>query len=298
MSDTPNIDAGLVRRLIAAQFPQWADLAVTPILPGGWDNRSFRLGDDMVVRLPSAQRYAPQVEKEQYWLPKLARELPVAIPSPLAKGEPGIGYPWHWSIYGWLDGETAQADRIADPERFAISLAEFLNALQQIDGTDGPPPGAHNFHRGGPLTAYDAETRTALADLDGKIDSRAAIAIWEAARATSWTGAPRWLHGDFAPSNLLVKDGALSAVIDFGCCGGGDPACDLAIGWTFFEADTRRAFRAAIDIDDATWLRGGGWALWKAAIVLAGRPGTNAAERDRSETTLRRLLADDALITG
>jgi len=203
--DEVDINVSLVRRLIAAQFPQWAGLPVTPVVLQGWDNRTFRLGKEMSVRLPSAERYTLQVEKEHRWLPKLAPLLPLPIPVPLAKGAPAAGYPWHWSVYRWLDGEPATAERIADLPQFATALAEFLTALQRIDSAGGPPPGRHNFFRGGPLTVYDAETRQAIAALDGKIDTDAASAMWEEALRATWHGSPVWLHGDVAAGNLLVE---------------------------------------------------------------------------------------------
>jgi len=235
------IDAALVRRLIAAQFPPWADLPVRPVEAGGWDNRTFRLGPRMTARLPSAEPYALQVEKEHRWLPKLAPLLPLPIPVPLAKGAPAGGYPWQWSVYRWLEGEPASVGGIADLRRFATDLAEFLNALRRSDPTGGPPPGRHNFFRGGPLTVYDAETRQAIAALEGRVDTGAASAVWQAALGAKWDGSPVWFHGDVAAGNLLVEDGRLGAVIDFGTSGVGDPACDLAIAWTLFggRAGTR-----------------------------------------------------------
>lgn len=289
---TPPIDATLVRRLVDAQFPQWAHLPITSVAISGWDNRTFHLGDAMTVRLPSAAHYAAQVEKEQRWLPKLAPHLPLPIPQPLAMGAPAFGYPWHWSIYRWIDGAPATTDNVAEPRVFATALAEFLAALQQIDASDGPPAGVQNFHRGGALAVYDAETRRALHDLAGTIDTVTATAVWDAALASSWQAAPVWVHGDVAASNLLVKDGKLCAVIDFGSCGVGDPACDLVIAWTFLTEASRDAFRAALPLDDATWARGRGWALWKALILLAGHIHSSAFEASRAQRTLDEVLAD------
>jgi aminoglycoside phosphotransferase (APT) family kinase protein len=282
----------LVSRLVAAQFPQWADLPVTPAVPQGWDNRTFRLGAHMTVRLPSGAVYAPQVEKEHRWLPKLAPLLPLPIPVPLAKGAPAEGYPWQWSVYRWLEGETATAERIADLRQFATALARFLTALQRIDPAGGPPPGRHNFFRGGPLAVYDAETRQALAALEGKIDTNAASAVWEAALAASWHGSPVWFHGDVAAGNLLVRDGQLGAVIDFGTSGVGDPSCDLAIAWTLFGGESREVFRAALGLDDAIWARGRGWTLWKALITLADHIDTNPSEAGIARRVIDELLAD------
>jgi len=207
-------------------------------------------------------------------------------------GRPAAGYPWHWSVYRWLDGEIATVERIADLQQFAIDLAEFLVALYQIDATGGPPPGPHNFFRGGPLTVYDGETRQAIAALAGTIDTDAATAVWDAALAATWHGSPVWVHGDVAAGNLLVRDGRLSAVIDFGSSGVGDPACDLAIAWTLFAGNSREAFRAALPLDDATWARGRGWTLWKALITVAALPGTNALAASSSRRIIDDVLAD------
>lgn len=287
------IDAALVRTLIAAQFPQWSDLAIKPVRQGGWDNRTFHLGDHMTVRLPSGASYAAQVLKEQYWLPRLAPQLPLPIPEPVALGEPDEHYPWHWSVYRWLAGETAKRERIADLPQFANDLAAFLTALQGADATGGPVPGAHNFHRGGSLSVYDAQTRQAIAVLGGAIDTGLATAVWDAALAAAWSGPPVWLHGDVASGNLLVRDNRLSAVIDFGTCGVGDPACDLAIAWTLFEGESRQSFKAALPLDPATWARGRGWTVWKALIVYAGLPGTNPLEKENAKHILGEVLADD-----
>ncbi|MDG4898516.1 aminoglycoside phosphotransferase family protein [Mesorhizobium sp. WSM4976] len=287
----PSIDTDLVRRLVDAQFPEWRDLPVSRVASGGWDNRTFRLGDEMTVRLPSAATYSLQVEKEQRWLPKLAPLLPLPIPTPLAMGEPAEIYPWRWSVYRWIEGETAKNAHIADLVAFALSLADFLVALRGIDPTDGPAPGRHNFHRGGPLTAYEDEARQAIATLEGRIDTQAATTVWEAALAATSHGPPVWFHGDVASGNLLVEDGGLSAVIDFGTSGVGDPSCDLAITWTFFEGASREAFRTRIDVDDATWASGRGWALWKALITVAGHDA-NQTEVDRQRQVIDEVLAD------
>lgn len=286
------IDVSLVRRLIATQFPQWADFPVKPVECSGWDNRTFQLGEHMTVRLPSAVEYSAQVEKEHCWLPKLAPFLPLPIPVPIAKGKPVEGYPWHWSIYRWIDGKTASLERIVDLRQFAAALAEFLAALHSIDATDGPVAGLHNFYRGGPPTTYDAETRAAIATLGCSIDAKAMTAVWDNALVSTWQDSPVWVHGDVAVGNLLVEHGRLSAVIDFGCMGVGDPACDLVIAWTLFKGDSREAFRRALPLDRATWARGRGWALWKALITCAAGTGTNHLEAEKSRLVIDEVLAD------
>jgi aminoglycoside phosphotransferase (APT) family kinase protein len=287
-----NIDVSLVSRLVSTQFPQWADLPIKPVEFDGWDNTTFRLGEDMSVRLPSAERYILQVDKEHRWLPKLASHLPLPIPVPLVKGKPGEGYPFPWSVYRWIEGEPATIERIEDLAGFATTLADFLTALQRVDPTGGPPPGPHNFFRGGPLTVYDAETRQAVAALEGKIDTAAASAVWEAALKATWHGSPVWFHGDVAWGNLLVKEGRLSAVIDFGTSGVGDPSCDLAIAWTLFGGESRDTFRAALQLDDATWARGRGWTLWKALITLAAHIDTNPSKAGIARLVIDEVLAD------
>ncbi|EJN04628.1 aminoglycoside phosphotransferase family protein [Phyllobacterium sp. YR531] len=291
-AETINIDQSLVRRLIAAQFPQWADLAIKPVEFGGWDNRTFHLGDHMTVRLPSAKHYAEQVEKEQFWLPKLARNLPLPIPEPLGLGKPGEGYPWHWSIYRWIDGGTAKFERIADLVQFARALARFLKALQAIDSAGGPLPGQHNFFRGGELAVYDEQTQQALKTLEGRIDTHIAREIWERALKSEWQNPPVWFHGDVSWGNLLTSKGELSAVIDFGTSGIGDPACDLVIAWTMFRGESREMFRQELTLDDATWARARGWALWKAMIILAGMAGTNSPGGGSSRRVIDEIIAD------
>ncbi len=263
------IDAALVRRLIASQFPQWSRLSVVPVEIDGWDNRTYRLGETMTVRLPTDEAYVPAIAKEDRWLPVLAPSLPVPVPPIVGRGEPGEGYPFEWSIRGWLDGDLARPERIDDMPRFAESVAGFVRALQGIDATGGPPAGAHSFYRGAPPAHYDGETRRALAALAGRIDTDRAARVWDAAVQATWQGAPVWFHGDIAANNLLVKDGRLTAVIDFGTSGVGDPACDLVIAWTMFTGDSREAFRRAVGQDDPAWARARGWALWKALICLA-----------------------------
>lgn len=287
-----DIDVALVRRLVATQFPQWADLPITPVELDGWDNRTFHLGDHMTVRLPSAEGYAPQVEKEHQWLPKLAPPLPLPIPVPLAKGAPNGDYPWHWSIYQWLQGEIATVERIADLSAFATSLAQFLTALQYIDSAEGPAAGSHSFFRGAPLAVYDAETRQAITTLGNTVDAEATQAVWETALRATWQGPPVWFHGDIAAGNLLVNDGHLSGVIDFGCSGVGDPACDTTIAWTLLSGESREAFRATLRIDKATWARGRGWALWKALITLVEYIHTDPAKAEEARRVIDEILAD------
>ncbi|WP_405844588.1 aminoglycoside phosphotransferase family protein [Streptomyces platensis] len=256
-TDEPDIDVPLVRRLMAAQFPRWADLPVTAVDSAGTSNAMFRLGDDLVVRLPRIEGAAHDVAKEHRWLPWLAPSLPVAVPGPLGKGTPAEGYPWQWSVYRWLDGETPAVGRLAAPHALAADLAEFVTALHRIDPADGPPS-----YRSESLAARDAATRAAVAELPGVVDTDAAIAAWETAlQVPAWPGPAVWIHADLQPGNLLTARGRLAAVIDFGCLGLGDPAVDLIVAWYLLPADARGVFRTALGTDDASWARGRGWAL-------------------------------------
>ncbi|MFJ6950023.1 aminoglycoside phosphotransferase family protein [Micromonospora aurantiaca] len=303
MSDVPDlgppprrtaVGVEQVRRLVADQFPHLADLRIEPVAKGGWDNWTFHLGPELLVRLPSAAEYALAVDKEHLWLPALADRLPLPIPAPLAKGEPGAGYPYPWSIYRWLDGETAAVDRIADPVRFALDLAGFLSALQDVDAAGGPQPGVHNWFRGGTLRTYDKKVEHALLALDGRVDAALVREIWARAVGARWDGVDRWFHGDIASGNLLLAHGRLAAVIDFGTCGVGDPACDLAIAWTLLSVEGRAAFRERLSVDDATWARGRGWALWKTLSTYSRTVDDpeDAEESAEAQRVLGEICAD------
>lgn len=292
-TDEVPTDVALVRRLLAAQFPEWADLPIEPVPSSGTDNALYRLGDDMVVRLPRIHWAIGQVEKEQRWLPQLAPRLPFAIPVPLAMGTPGEGYPWNWSVCSWIKGETATNARIADPHQLAADLARFVTALQGIDPAGGPSPGQSSSGRGVPLATRDASTRAAIDSLHGMIDTAAATVAWDTAlQALAWDDAPVWIHGDIAPGNLLIEDGRLNAVIDFGCLGVGDPACDLQVAWNFLSTETRDVFRTALAVDDATWARGRGWALSVALIALPYYQTTNPVLAGISRYAINEVLAD------
>lgn len=285
-----NIDVALVARLIKTQFPQWADLPIRPVTLSGWDNRTFHLGDEMSVRLPSAEMYARAVHNEQTWLPRLAPQLPLPIPHPIAMGEPDPTYPWHWSVYRWLPGEIVKRERIDDLGCFAADLAAFLRVLQSIDPTGGPS----RKLRGGSLSLWQPQVEEAQAILAEHVafDVQAAAEIWQAAIQAPFDDTPVWYHGDVAAGNLLTVDGKLTAVIDFGGLGVGDPACDMTIAWTFLDAASRQVFRESLAVSDAIWQRGRGWALWKAMIVVAGLIETNVIEAASSQYALDQLLED------
>jgi aminoglycoside phosphotransferase (APT) family kinase protein len=291
--DKAAITAELAARLVAAQFPRWADLPVRRVEPGGWDNVTFRLGTGLSVRLPSGPGYAQQVDKEHRWLPLLAGRLPLPIPQPLARGAPGCGFPWPWSVYRWLPGTPLAASHVPDRTALAADLAGFLAALYRIDPAGGPPPGENNFYRGGPLTVYDGETRDALKALEGEIDTVRAAQVWAEALAATWHGSPVWFHGDIADGNLLIDQGRLSAVIDFGTSGVGDPACDTVIAWTYFSGASRRVFQSRLPADPATWARGRGWALWKAMIVLVSALRDDPEDARATKRVIAEVLCAD-----
>ena len=285
------IDVETVFHLVEEQFPQWSQRPITPVSSPGWDNFTFHLGDDMLVRLPSAAEYALAVEKEHRWLPELGDQLPIPIPVPLGLGLPAAGYPFHWSVYGWLPGEAADRLKISDPLGIAEDVARFLEALQRIRATGGPQPGIHNWFRGTTLRTYDSTARSALAELDDHIDVGLAAGVWDDALAARWDGVDVWFHGDLAPGNLLLEGGRLAAVIDFGTCGVGDPSCDFAIAWTLLTRPGRQLLRERLDIEESTWARGRGWALWKSVSHLA-----NALEdHDEPSEAEARLIIDAIL---
>lgn len=292
-ADEVDTDPSLVRRLLADQFPQWADLPIDRVESSGTDNAIYRLGEDMAVRLPRIAGGTGTIDKEQRWLPKLAPLLPVAISQPLAKGLPGQGYPWYWSVHRWLAGESVNVERMADPIGLAQDMGSFVAALRRIDTTGGPIAG-RDGSRGVPLARRDAATREAIAQLDGVVDSPAVTAAWQAAvQAPTWRRPGVWIHGDLLSGNVLVDtSGRLSAVIDFGCMAVGDPACDVMAAWTLFEAEGREAFRSVIEVDDATWARGCGWALSFALIALPYYMHTNPVFVRDARHVIREVLAD------
>ena len=261
------ITADLARGLIASQFPQYAHLPITQVLPGGIDNRTFRLGDELAIRMPSAEGYAASVAKEQLWLPVIARVVPLPVPEPVAAGEPDDRYPFAWSINRWMPGQSALEAPPTDTVTFARDLARFLRALQTVPTDGAPLAGAHSFFRGADPAHYDDETREAIERLGDAIDGPLATRLWEEGLAATFTGEPVWFHGDVATGNLLVQDGTLSAVIDFGTSGVGDPACDLYIAWTSLDPTARAAFLDELAVDDGTLARGRAWTLWKALIT-------------------------------
>ncbi|MEW2414757.1 aminoglycoside phosphotransferase family protein [Streptomyces sp. NPDC046866] len=289
-ADEPDIDAALVRRLVAAQFPHWAGLPVKPVDSVGTSNAMYRLGEDKVVRLPRIAGAAQDIGAERLWLPRLAPSLPVAIPEPLGQGAPGEGYPWPWSVLRWLDGENPARGRLPDPGRLARDLAQFVTALHRIDPAGGPAS-----YRSESLAERDGSIRRAIEALSGSLDADAVTAAWDADRqAEAWPGPAVWIHADLQPGNLLVADGGLSAVIDFGCAGLGDPAVDLIAAWYVLPRQARDTFRAGVGADGAAWARGRAWALSVALMEADYYGETNPAMAATARYVIGEVLADHA----
>lgn len=286
--DELHLDVALVSRLVAAQFPRWAGLPVTRLDSSGTENAMFRLGTDLVVRLPRHPGAVESVAHERHWLARLGPGLPVAVPVPLEQGRPDAEFAWPWSVYGWLDGRNPVAGALGKPESLARELAAFVTTLRGIEARGGPPN-----HRGVPLAERDAPTRDALARLEGRIDTAAVTALWEEAlRTPGHTRPPVWAHGDLSPGNVLVEDGRLTAVIDFGCVGVGDPAVDLIVAWNLLPASARGTFREAVGADDDEWARGRGWALSISLIQLPYYWETNPPLAANSRHAIAEILAE------
>jgi aminoglycoside phosphotransferase (APT) family kinase protein len=293
------IDVALVRRLLEQQFPAWADASLEPVASAGTDNALFRLSEDKVVRLPKVGWAIQQVAKECEWLPKLAPHLPLSIPQPLAMGNPTADYPWRWAIYTWLAGETATPEGLVDLSATATALADFVRSLHAVDPSGGPPAGAHNLFRGVPLAMRAPFVREALSRLGGILDTESTAAAWETdLSAPAWNGPATWVHGDIHAGNLLMQRGRLTAVIDFGALGLGDPACDLAVAWNLLAGEARRGYREALAPDDATWKRGRGWALSVALIALPYYLNSNPAIAANARYTIAQVLEDHAAGRG
>ena len=280
----------VVEVLVAEQFPRWSELPVRPVPRQGWDNRTFRLGDELSVRLPSAEGYVAGVEKENRCLPLLAAHLSLPVPETVAVGRPSADYPFPWSVRRWIPGTTVESATGIDRVRLAEDLGGFLEALRRVPTAGGPAGGRHSYFRGCHPSVYSDQVEQSLEMLKDTVDVAACQAVWAEALTSAWPSAPVWFHGDVAMGNLLAADGRLSAVIDFGTCGIGDPACDLVPAWTYFAGEERQVFRKAAGLPDETWLRARGWGLWKALATMAS---LSSPDPDGVQTrVLAEVLAD------
>lgn len=286
------IKPDLARKLIAEQFPEYAPLPVTDVEKQGHDNRTYRLGDHMLIRMPTAADYALKVPKEQELLPQLAKRLSVSIPAPIKMGKPSADYPYPFSIYKWLSGKSINLLTLTEQEKeqLAFDLSKFLKELQSISDIEGPEPGQHNWWRGDHVSVYDKGAREQIAELVEIIDVSKALTLWNRACETKWDKKPVWIHGDFAIGNILTDSGKLSAVIDFGGAAVGDPACDLVIAWTYLSGKAREIFISEIAMDSDTWLRARAWALWKATFELC-----QIADKNSLDACLQKRIIDDLI---
>ena len=289
-ADEVETDVALVRRLLAAQFPEWAELPVTPVESYGTDHDIYRLGEHLAVRLPRIGWATRQAETEAEWLPRLAPNLPLALPVQVARGTAAEGYPFEWSVVEWLPGENANG-AVDDLSGAAVDLAAFVRALRGIGTTNAPTRG--RGARGAPLAELDAPVRRSVALLDERFDREATLRSWEQSlNAPVWDGDGVWVHGDLLPGNLLIDGGRLTAVIDWGGLGVGDPACDLQPAWNVFVGESREVYRTELAVDDASWLRGRGWALVQAVLALPYYWCTNPGMVRQATHALTEVLAD------
>lgn len=291
-ADEIHTDVALVTKLVTGQFPQWAGFPIKPVRSSGTDNALYRVGTGLVVRLPRIKGAINQIAKDAQWLPKLAPHLPIAIPEQIAQGTPTDEYPYPWSIYRWIEGQSVTPDKLPNPNLMARDLARFIRSLQQIDTTSGPLATEHNL-RGAPLHTRDDQTRTAIHAMKGMLDTNLTTEVWNTAlQAPAWDRAPVWFHGDLLPGNILLQGDRLCAVIDFGATGIGDPACDLYPSWAIFTEKDRRIFRNELALDDATWLRGMGHALSQAVIFIPYYLHTNPIGVRNAHRQLNAVLQD------
>lgn len=291
--DQIHSDEEVVRALLREQRPEWADLSIERVTSTGTDNALFRIGEAMVARLPLRPASAQPIDTEQAWLPVLGPRLPVAVPRPLAVGAPSATFPCRWSVHSWIEGDDAIGASL-DLLGIADDLTAFLRALQAIDPTGGPPAREAYCFRGVPLRDRDRWTRAAIEACRSLLDGDAGDALtacWDdALAAPEWTEPARWVHGDLAAGNLLVRDGRLHAVIDWGVMAVGDPACDLLVAWELLDAPARQRFREGLEVDDAAWERGRGWALSTAVMALSYYATTNPFMADQARRKLAAVL--------
>jgi aminoglycoside phosphotransferase (APT) family kinase protein len=288
--DQVDVTVDQLRHLLRAQLPAWADRPIVPLVTSGTDNAILRLGDDLVVRMPIIGWAADQVDLEATWLPRLAPHLPAVVHEPVAIGEPGEGYPWRWLVYRWIDGENAHHDGTFDRNQLARDVAAFVRALRALALPDAP-----RSARGHPISQGDTRIADAIEQVRpelGDDDADVLLAAWhEACAAPHWPGPWMLVHGDLSGNNLLLRDGRLHAVIDWSCFGLGEPANDLDVAWELLDAEARAVYRAELDVDDATWARGRGWAI-RAVYGIPYYRETNPGIVERAWRRLHNVIDD------
>jgi aminoglycoside phosphotransferase (APT) family kinase protein len=283
------IDAGLVRRLLAAQFPGLAGLPVREVASTGTVNAIYRIGGELYARLPRLPSWAADLETEQAWLPRLAQAVSLTVPLPVAQGRPAAEFPFGWAIYRWIDGQPYADDLVTDEVQAAGDLAAFVTELRAIPPVPGAPRGGRR-----PLAELDTATRENIVAAGRDIDTGAALAAWDRAlTAPAFAGTAAWVHADLLRPNLLVCGGRLRAVLDFGSAGVGDPAADVIAAWSVFGPAGRAAYRAALAVDDGTWGRACGFALTQAAAIIPYYRQTNPQFVTLARRTIGEILADD-----
>lgn len=287
-----DIDSKLARRLVDQQFPEFKNLDLEPVETAGWCNGPFKLGEDYLVKIPRAKRYERGHLNEAEALPKISDKLNLPVSSYVALGNPSHEYPWHWSILKWIEGDIAENLAEEFKVDFARDLAAFLRNLWSIKAVGGPRSFEQNFYRGGPLYVYDEESREAMEALKDELDYISVKATWEQSLKSSWNQDLVWVHGDLFPANILIQNNRLHAVIDFESMCVGDPSCDLALTWTFFEGDSREKFIEELAIDQKTWERARGWALWKALISLASMEDKKSVQAIKRKKQIQAIIQE------
>jgi aminoglycoside phosphotransferase (APT) family kinase protein len=283
-----DIDVDLVGALIAGQFPDLAHLPLRKVASTGTVNAIYRVGDELYARLPRMEEWAGDLDREWHWLPRLASAgLPLQLPEPAAQGMPTNRYPYPWAIYRWIEGEPFADATVDDESQAATALADFVTQLRRIDPAGAPRSGRR------PLRELDADTRDAIAAAAGVIDGDAAMAAWESSTdGPAWDGSPVWIHADLLRPNVLVADGRLRAVLDWGGAGVGDPAADVIAAWTLFGPVGRETYRSALSVDEATWIRARGFALHQAVAIIPYYRETNPAFVAQAIRTVEQIIAD------
>ena len=291
-----------VNNLIKEQFQEYSHLEIKPVETSGWDNKTFKLGESISIRLPSAECYINQVNKEQKWLPILKQHLSIPISEPIKMGLPSSDYPWNWSIYKWINGKSANIYNFNENclNKIALELANFLNELHTIDISldlnNELTAGDHNFHRGGSLEFYNNEFINNITNLKNNnfdIDYEKINIIWQKAISSKWNNKSVFIHGDLSSGNIIIENNNLKGIIDFGQLGIGDPACDLVISWTFLDNESRKIFKLNLNnIDADTWIRAYGWCIWKSIITINSIDDKNSIKVIEQKNIIDNILKE------